>query len=44
MFAHYELMKVRHDDLMRAAARHRLAAQARRPRIRHTLSRPAASA
>jgi hypothetical protein len=32
MYAHDYLLKARHDDLMRAAARDRLAAQARRPR------------
>ena len=32
MSAPHELMKIRHDDLMRAAARHHLAAQARQPR------------
>lgn len=32
MYAHYDLAKDRHDDLMRAAARSRLGARARRPR------------
>jgi hypothetical protein len=32
MYAHDYLVKARHDDLMRAAARYRLAAQARPPR------------
>ena len=32
MYAHYDLAKYRHDDLMRAAARYRLGARARRPR------------
>ena len=43
MFIHYQLMKARQDDLLRTAARDRLAAQARRarpPRPRH----PAAAA
>jgi hypothetical protein len=32
MCVHYQLIKARHDDLLRAAARDRLAAQARRAR------------
>ena len=32
MYAHYDLAQDRHDDLMRAAARCRLGARARRPR------------
>ena len=32
MYAHDYLLKARHDDLMRAAARDRLAAQGGRPR------------
>jgi len=32
MYVHYQLMKARQDDLLRAAARDRLAAQARRAR------------
>jgi hypothetical protein len=32
MYIHYQLMKARHDDLLRTAARDRLAAQARRVR------------
>jgi hypothetical protein len=32
MYAHDYLLKARHDDLMQAAARDRLAAQVRRPR------------
>ena len=32
MYAHDYLVKARHDDLMRAAAQSRLAAQARRAR------------
>jgi hypothetical protein len=32
MYLHYQLMKARQDELLRAAARDRLAAQARRAR------------
>ena len=31
MYAHYDLVNYRHDDLMRAAARYRLGAPARQP-------------
>jgi hypothetical protein len=44
MYVHYQLMKARHDDLLRAAARDRLAAQARRarsPRPHHPKAAPA---
>ena len=44
MYFHYQLMKARHDDLLRAAARDRLAAQARRartPRRHHPMVAPA---
>ena len=34
MYVHDYLVKARHDDLMRAAAQSRLAAQARRPAAR----------
>jgi hypothetical protein len=43
MYAPDCLVKARHDDLMRAAARSRLAAQARRahsPRRRHLVAAP----
>ena len=33
MYAHYELMKARYDDLTRAAARRRLIAEVRRSRV-----------
>jgi hypothetical protein len=49
MHVHYQLMKARQDELLRAAARDRLAAQARRARpprrhrpISEPLRRPAA--
>ena len=32
MYAHYELMKARHDDLTRTAAQRRLVAEVRRSR------------
>jgi hypothetical protein len=32
MYTSYQLMKARHDDMLRAAAQHRLAAQARQAR------------
>jgi hypothetical protein len=35
MSIHYQLMKARQDELLRAAARDRLAAQARRARSPH---------
>jgi hypothetical protein len=44
MYAHDYLVQARHDDLMRAAARYRLAAQARRPRAprrQHVMTAPA---
>ena len=44
MYVHDQLMKARQDDLLRAAARNRLTAQARRaptPRPRHVLAAPA---
>jgi hypothetical protein len=44
MYVHYQLIKARHDDLLRAAARDRLAAQARRtrtPRPHHATAAPA---
>jgi hypothetical protein len=44
MYVHDQLMKARHDDLLRAAARGRLAAQARRahtPRPHHPKAAPA---
>jgi hypothetical protein len=44
MYIHYQLMKARHQDLLRTAARDRLAAQARRartPRPRHPITAPA---
>ncbi len=43
MYAHEYLVKVRHDELMRAAARYRLAAQVRRsrgPRGHHVIAAP----
>ena len=43
MYANQYLIKARHDDLMRAAAQARLAAQARRargPRRRHVIAAP----
>lgn len=43
MYAHDYLVKARHDDLMRAAARYRLAAQvrqARAPRRRQLTAAP----
>jgi hypothetical protein len=43
MYVHYQLMKARYDDLLRTAARDRLAAQARRarpPRPRHSITAP----
>jgi hypothetical protein len=44
MYVHYQLVKARQDELQQAAARHRLAAQARRPRVprqRHLMAAPA---
>lgn len=44
MYVHYQLMKAHHDDLLRAAARDRLAAHARRartPRPHHAMGAPA---
>jgi hypothetical protein len=44
MYIHYQVVKAHHDDLLRAAARDRLAAQARRariPRPRHVPTAPA---
>ena len=44
MYVHYQLMKARQDELLRAAARDRLAAQARRarpPRPHHPITAPA---
>jgi hypothetical protein len=44
MYLHEQLMKARQDDLLRTAARDRLAAQARRtrtPRRRHLVAAPA---
>jgi hypothetical protein len=44
MYVHYQLVKARQDELQQAAARHRLAAQARRPRAprpRHPMAAPA---
>jgi hypothetical protein len=41
MYLHYQLVKARHDDMLRAAAQHRLAAQARQARI---IRRPRAMA
>ena len=44
MYVHYQLMKARHDELLRTAARDRLAAQARRarpPRPHHPIAAPA---
>ena len=44
MYLHKQLAKARHDDLLRTAARDRLAAQARRartPRRRHLVTAPA---
>ena len=41
MYAHEYLVKARHDDLMRAAAQYRLAAQIRRsrgPRPHHVIA------
>jgi hypothetical protein len=41
MYLHYQLVKARQDELQQAAARHRLAAQARRaraPRPRHPVA------
>ena len=43
MYLHYQLAKARQDELLRAAARDRLAAQARRartPRRRHLVAAP----
>jgi hypothetical protein len=43
MYLHYQLMKARQDELLRAAARDRLAAQTRRarpPRPHHLISEP----
>ena len=43
MYVHNQLMKARQDDLLRAAARDRLAAQARRarsPRHHHLVATP----
>jgi hypothetical protein len=43
MYVHYQLAKARQDELQQAAARHRLAAQARRaraPRPRHPVAAP----
>lgn len=43
MYAHEYLVKARHDDLMRAAAQYRLAAQIRRsrgPRRHHVIAAP----
>lgn len=43
MYVHDQLMKARQDDLLRAAARGRLAAQARRtrsPRRHHLVAAP----
>jgi hypothetical protein len=44
MYVHYQLMKARQDELLRTAARHRPAAQARRGhplRPRHSVAVPA---
>ena len=44
MYVHYQLMKARQDELLRTAARDRLAAQARRarpPRPHHPITAPA---
>jgi hypothetical protein len=44
MYVHYQLMKARQDELLRTAARDRLAAQARRerpPRPHHPTAAPA---
>jgi len=44
MYLHYQLARARQDELMRTAARDRLAAQARRarpPRPRHPTAAPA---
>jgi hypothetical protein len=44
MYVHYQLMKARQDELLRTAARDRLAAQARRarpPRSGHPTAAPA---
>jgi hypothetical protein len=44
MYVYYQLVKARQDELQQAAARHRLAAQARRaraPRPRHPMVSPA---
>jgi hypothetical protein len=44
MYLHYELAKVRHEDLLRAAAQQRLAAQARQGRSsRRPNTRPTAA-
>jgi hypothetical protein len=43
MYLHYQLMKARQDELLRTAARDRLAAQARRarpPRPHHPVAAP----
>jgi hypothetical protein len=43
MYIHYQLMKARQDEMLRTAARDRLAAQARRarpPRPRHPIAAP----
>jgi hypothetical protein len=44
MYLHYQLAKARQDELLRTAARDRLAAQARRtrpPRPHHPIAAPA---
>lgn len=41
MYLHHQLVKARHDDMLRAAAQHRLAAQARQA---HITRRPRAMA
>jgi hypothetical protein len=44
MYVHDQLMKARHDEMLRVAAQHRLAARARRaqtPRPHHTEAAPA---
>jgi hypothetical protein len=44
MYVHYQLVKARQDELLRTAARDRLAAQARRarpPRPHHPAATPA---
>jgi hypothetical protein len=44
MYVHYQLIKARHDDLLRAAARDRLAARARRARTQRPRGMVAAPA